>query len=422
VSTSSQAAGPVLIVGASLAGATVVGTLRELGVAEDITLLGDEDALPYERPALSKAYLAGQVSADALLVHPPSFYADHGIALRLGQRAIGVDADHRLVLLGSGEQVPYGTLVIATGAGNIRPQIPGLDLAGVHQLRTLADADRLRAALTQARTAVIVGMGFIGCEVAATLAGLGLQVTAVDGGPGPLWAPLGAELSALARGWHEQHGVRVLTGQGVTRLVPKREGGAVAAVELSGGERLDADLVVVGVGVRPSTGWLGGVPLQLVSGAVDVDVDGRTSLPGVYAVGDVTTTWMQTTSTHRRHEHWAFALAQGRRAARRIAGLPAEPLEAPYFWSDQYDKTLQYSGEHDADSPLVPRGDPAQPNRPLTGFFLRDGALTAVVAVNDGKQFPRAQRLLGQPLDPADLADPTVDLRHLAQPTPAQTR
>jgi len=179
---------------------------------------------------------------------------------------------------------------------------------------------------------------------------------------------------------------------------------------------------VVGVGVRPSTGWLRGSPLQLVDGAVDVDVDGRTSLPGVYAVGDVTTTWEQTTGTHRRHEHWASALAQGRRAARRIAGQPAEPLEAPYFWSDQYDKTLQYSGEHDADSPLVLRGGAAQPDRPLTGFFLRDGALTPVVTVNDGKQFRRAQRLLGQTLDPADLADPTVDLRHLAQPTPAQTR
>ena len=329
------------------------------------------------------------------------------------------DADRRVVRLTSGEQLPYATLVVATGASNVRPRIPGIDLAGVHQLRTLADADALRAALAGgARTAVVVGMGFIGCEIAATLAGLDVAVTAVDGGPGPLWGPLGPELSAVARTWHEQHGVRVLTDQRVTALLPDPTGSAVGGVELGSGERLPADLVVVGVGARPNTSWLLDAPVHLTAGAIDVDRDGRTNLPGVYAAGDVTATWDAATGTHRRHEHWATAIAQGRRVARAVAGRDPEPLEPPYFWSDQYDNTLQYSGHHDADSSLVLRGDPSRSEQPLTGFYLCAGTVTAVVAVNDGKQFRRAQRLFGLTVSPADLADPSVDLRHLARPTP----
>ena len=281
-------------------------------------------------------------------------------------------------------------------------------------MRTLADADALRADLAGAKTAVVVGMGFIGCEIAATLTGLGVAVTAVDGLPGPLWGPLGAELSAVVRGWHEQHGVRILTDTSVTALVPDHSGTALAAVELSSGQRLEVDVAVVGVGVRPNTAWLSGTPLKLVSGAVAVDAVGATNIEGVYAVGDVVATFDPASGRHLRHEHWAAAIAQGRRAARRIAGLAAEADEVPYFWSDQYDKTLLYSGEHSADDPLVVRGDLTDHAAPMTGFFLREGAVTAVVAVNDGKQFRRAQRLLGLTLDPADLTDLALDLRRLA--------
>ncbi len=413
------AAGPVLIIGASLAGATVAATLRGAGHTGPVTLLGAEAALPYERPALSKTYLTGSTDADALLVHPASFYAEQDIRLRLGETAVAVDVDRRQVGLASGEQVGYGTLVVATGASNVRTRIPGIDLPGVHQLRTLSDADALRADLLGARTAVVVGMGFIGCEVTATLRGLGLAVTAVDAMPGPLWGPLGPDLSAVARRWHEQHGVRVLPDQHVIAFLPDPDGTAVGAVELAGGERLPADLVVVGVGVRPNTGWLpdaglSGAAVHLIAGAVAVDGDGRTSRPDVYAVGDVTATRDPATGTHRRHEHWASAVAQARRAAQHIAGAAPDPPAPPYFWSDQYDKTLQYSGEHTVSSRLVLRGDPDQPDQPLSGFFLSGGTLTAVLAVNDGRQFRRAQRLLGLTPDRADLRDPTVDLRHLS--------
>jgi 3-phenylpropionate/trans-cinnamate dioxygenase ferredoxin reductase subunit len=422
VSTTPGGTGPILVVGASLAGATVAAELRELGFSDEITLLGAENELPYERPALSKTYLTGHLSAEALLVHPASFYPEQRIALRLGESAVGLDVDRQVVRLGSGELLPYGTLVIATGAGNVRPPIPGIDLAGVYQLRTLADADRLRAALPTARTAVVVGMGFIGCEVAATLLTAGLQVAAVDGAPGPLWGPLGAELSAVARSWHEERGIGVFTGSGVAALLPDQAGSAVATVELTSGQQLPADLVVVGVGVRPNTGWLLDAPLHLTAGAVDVDLDGRTNLRDVYAAGDVTATWDATTGRHRRHEHWASAIAQGQRVARRIAGLAPEPVEAPYFWSDQYDKTLQYAGDHDPGDTLVVRGDLHRPEQPLTGLLLRDTRVTAVLAVNDGKQFRRAQRLLGQTAAAADLADPTVDLRRLALLAVAPTR
>lgn len=408
---SSPNGGHVVVVGASLAGATVAATLREVGFEGEITLLGEETVLPYERPPLSKNYLGGTATAADLLVHDEAFYAANQITLRLGERAVTLDGS--LIRLDSGDLLEYQTLVIATGAANIRPPIPGIDLRGVHQLRTLADADALRADLAGAKTAVVVGMGFIGCEIAATLTGLGIAVTAADGLPGPLWGPLGAELSAVVRGWHERHGVRILTGTSVTALVPDHSGTALAAVELSSGQRLEADVAVVGVGVRPNTAWVSGTPLKLVSGAVAVDGEGATNIAGVYAVGDVVATFDPASGKHVRREHWAAAIAQGRRVARRIAGLAAEVEEIPYFWSDQYDKTLLYSGEHSGDDTLVVRGDLTDHAAPMTGFFLRAGAVTAVVAVNDGKQFRRGQRLLGLTLDPADLTDPTSDLRRL---------
>lgn len=405
-------AGPVVVVGASLAGATTAATLRELGVDREVVLLGQEDTLPYERPELSKRYLTGELGVDELLVHPQAFYDEQGITLRLGQTAVGLDPDRRLVLLDSGEQVPYGAVVLATGAAVVTPPIPGIDLAGVHQLRTLADADRLRDAAASAGPVVVVGLGFLGSEVAATLRGLGHDVTAVDGAPGPLWGPLGAELSQVARGWHERAGVRLVTGTGVAAFLPDADG-TVGAVELATGERLPADLVVVAVGVRPSSGWLTDSPLRLVNGAVEVDLDGRTDLPSVLAVGDLVATRDPDGGTTRRHEHWSSAIAQGRRAARHLAGLPPEPPAAPYFWSDEYDRILQYSGEPLVGSRLVVRGDLAGGDAPLTVFWLADGVVTAVASVNDGRQFRRGQRLLGLAVDPAALGDPAVDLRRL---------
>lgn len=266
---------------------------------------------------------------------------------------------------------------------------------------------------------MVVGQGFIGCEIAATLTGLGVEVTAVDAVPGPLWGPLGPDLSAVVRRWHEDRGVRLVNGVGVSAFLPDADGTRVATVELADGQRIDAGLVVVGVGVRPATGWLADAPIHLVRGAVGVDDEGRTNLPNAWAAGDVTATW-DGLGEHLRHEHWASAIDQAQRVARAIAGAP-QPAEAavPYFWSDQYDRNLQYAGGHDADCDLVVRGDLADPAAPLVAFFIRAGILAAVLTVNSGKELRRAQRLIGQTVDPRALADPAVDLRRLAQPVPA---
>jgi 3-phenylpropionate/trans-cinnamate dioxygenase ferredoxin reductase subunit len=406
-----------LVVGASLAGATVAVSLRDAGFLGPVTLLGAEDELPYERPALSKGYLAGTATAEDLLVHPADHYRARGVALRLGEIATGLDPGRRLVRTDRGREVPYDVLVVATGARNVRPPVPGLDLAGVHQLRTRRDADGLRAALPGAARAVVVGMGFIGCEVAATLRGLGLAVTAVDALPGPLWGALGPQLSAVARRWHEDHGVRVLPDRSVAALVPDAAGRAVRGVVLADGEHLPADLVVVGVGARPETGWLADAPVHLVGGAVGVDAEGRTDLPGVWAVGDVAAPWDARAQVHRRREHWSSAVDQGRRAAQAIAGVPVDPPELPYVWSDQYDHTLQYAGDREPGDRAVVRGDLGD-GGPVTVFWQREDTVTAVLSVDDGRQFLRGRRLLHRAVDPAALVDPSVDLRHVPERTP----
>ena len=412
--------GRVVIAGASLAGATAAFTLRQVGFDGDIVLIGAESQPPYERPALSKGYLAGDVSFDRLLIRSADAYDEHRIALRLATAVTGLDVDRRRVTLGGGEELEFDHLVIATGAANARPPIPGIDLAGVHQLRTAADADALRADLPGLRTAVVVGQGFIGCEIAATLTTLGVDVTAVDATPGPLWGPLGPQLSGLVRRWHEERGVQLLNGVGVSAFLPDPTGQRVSAVELADGRRVDAEVVVVGVGVRPATGWLLDSPVHLAGTAVGVDDEGRTNLPGVYAAGDVTATWDGALGAHVRHEHWASAIDQGRRVAHAIAGVPQPgPPAVPSFWSDQYDRSLQYAGSHDAGCDIVVRGDLAQSDTPLVAFFVRAGTLAAVLTVNSGKELRRAQRLIGLAVDPAALADPTVDLRQLTPLVPA---
>jgi 3-phenylpropionate/trans-cinnamate dioxygenase ferredoxin reductase subunit len=388
----------VVVVGAGLAGGTVVGRLRALGHAGPIALVGAEAHLPYERPALSKGYLTGATTLDRLLVHPQQTYDDLGVELRLGSPATGLDVERRVVQLGA-DELPYDVLVVATGSTNVRPPIPGMDLTGVHQLRTAEDADRLREHAANATTAVVVGTGFIGCEVSATLRSLGLEVTAVDALPGPIWAVLGEPLSGRVRGWHEAHGVRVLGGAGVAAL---EGGGWVEQVRLVDGTVLPADLVVVGVGARPELGWLEAAPLERASGGLLVDAGGRTSAQGVFAAGDLAAV------DGVRAEHYSAALAQADRVAHAVLGLPVPAIEPTWFWSDQYEHTLQYAGRHGPEDQLVERAEP------YTGFFLREGALTAVVTVDNGRDLRRGMKLLGRAVDPALLADPARDLRTVA--------
>jgi 3-phenylpropionate/trans-cinnamate dioxygenase ferredoxin reductase subunit len=395
----------VVVVGASLAGATVAATLRELGHDGRITLVGDEAELPYERPPLSKELLLGTKQAADLLVRPAADYAELGVELRLGTAATGLDVAARRVTLADGRTIPYDDLVIATGAANLRPPLPGMDLPGVHQLRTLDDAVALRERAGTGSRAVVVGMGFLGCEISAALRQLGLAVTMVDTLAGPLLGQLGPLLSDRVRSWHEEHGVVLLPRRSVTAILQR---GAALAVRTSAGDELAADLVVVGVGARPVIGWLLDSGVALGDGVL-VDANGRTNVPGVHAAGDVAAVWDEKAGAHRRTEHWNGAVEQGRRVAHAICGEAPPAPEAPYFWSAQYGHYLQHVGVHPATSRLVLRESAGR----LTACFLDDGVLAAVVTVDNGKDLRAARALLGTAPDAAALADPAVPLRSL---------
>jgi 3-phenylpropionate/trans-cinnamate dioxygenase ferredoxin reductase component len=400
----------VVIVGASLAGATTAVALRRLGFDGEVLLLGDEQHLPYERPPLTKAYLAGRLDPGALLVHPPGTYADMNIDLRRGWTATGLDAARSRVLLADGGDVPYDVLVIATGSVNIRPPIPGMHRGGVHQLRRIEDADRLAAHARAAGSIVIVGMGFIGCEVAATLCQLGPEVTMVDRLPGPLAGVLGPRLSAHVRAWHEERGVRLLTGVQVAALEGQDD---VQAVRLADGRLLPADLVVVGVGVRPATDWLADTPLHLLRGAIAGDPQGRTSIPQVYAAGDVTAVWDQSRGVHRHIEHYRSAIDQATAVAHAVLDRPAPRRDPSWFWSDQYDHVLHLAGDL-ADGQAYVR------ENPLAVLVARDQTLTGVATIDNGREFRRGLKLLGHRVDLAGLTDPRIDLRTLARDTDGQ--
>jgi 3-phenylpropionate/trans-cinnamate dioxygenase ferredoxin reductase component len=389
----------VLIVGASLAGATTAVTLRRLGFPGEIVLLGDEPHPPYERPGLTKGYLAGNQDFEDLLVHPPGTYEQFRIQLRSGSTASALDVARRTVRLSSGDDLPYDVVVLATGSTNVRPPIPGMNLAGVHQLRRLEDADRLLAGLRSARSLVIVGMGFIGCEVAATARGHGLDVTMLDRLPGPLAGPLGPVLSEKVRRWHEEHGVHLRTGVTVAGFEGDE---TVEAVRLGDGTLLPADLVVVGVGVRPASDWLADSPLRLVRGAVSVDDHGRTNVPEVYAAGDVAAPWDAATQTHRHVEHYRSAIDQGARVAHAILELPLPTTGPSWFWTQQYDHILHLAGDLDG-ARMTMR------EKPFAAFFTRDSTLTGIVTIDNPREFRRVMRLLGTDVDAGALSDSSAD-------------
>lgn len=392
----------VVIVGASLAGAHTALELRRIGYEAPITLVGTEPHLPYERPELSKGFLAGDVAQDRLLVAPGTAYSDGGIELRLGATASGVDVIGRRVQLADGQVLSYEALVVATGSVNIRPRLAGMDLPGVSQLRTIDEARALASLATRDSRVVVVGAGFVGCEVAATLAGRVRSVTAVDPLPGPLWGALGPELSTLVRGWHEEHGVVIAGGVGVAAIGGE---GRAQWVRLDDDRTLEADVVVVGVGARPAIGWLENAGLQLAAGGLAVDADLRTSAADIYAAGDVAAVRAAGSGGHRRTEHYSSAIAQARGAAHSIAGATPPPAEPGWFWSHQYGHYLQYAGAHAAQDERVVR--PA----PYAAFFLRDAVLRAVATVDNGRDLRRAMPLLGRVIDPLLLADAAVDLR-----------
>jgi 3-phenylpropionate/trans-cinnamate dioxygenase ferredoxin reductase subunit len=398
-----------VIVGASLAGGGAAVTLRQEGFDGRVVLIGAEPQHPYERPPLSKDYLRSESSFEQTLVQPPDFYGENGIETRFGVRATRVDAAEKVVELDGGERVAYDELLIATGGRTRRFPVPGLDLEGVHDLRTVADCDRIRAEIAPGRKAVVVGMGFIGSEVAASLRQSGVDVVVVDRNKVPLRRVLGEEVGRVMEGIHRDHGATLIFKDTVAAF----EGAdRVERVVTQGGRRIECDFVVVGLGVEPVTELLVDTGAQIDNGIV-VDEFCRTGVEGIYAAGDVANHYHPVFERRIRVEHWQNALNQGPAAARNMLGKDEPYDDIPWFWSDQYHFNLQYTGFHTEWDELVVRG--SMEERSFVAFYRKDERVVAAVAVNRGKDLRRSMRLIKaqHPVDSTKLQDPDVDLRAL---------
>jgi NADPH-dependent 2,4-dienoyl-CoA reductase/sulfur reductase-like enzyme len=387
-----------VVVGASLAGLSSVRALRAAGFDGRLVLLSAETELPYDRPPLSKDYLAGAVEAQDVQLVSESELTELEVEWRPGEAAVSLRASEQAVLTSTGQQIHADYVVIATGARARRlPGQPALD--GVHVLRTLADATALRLELVAGARLVVVGAGFIGAEVASTAHALGLEVSVVEALAAPLAGPLGAQMGAAVAGMHRAHGVELRCGVGVVGVHGTER---VREVELSDGTRLAADVVVVGIGTDAVTDWLSGSGVVLDRG-VRCDTHGRTALPAVAAVGDVARADSAWSATALRVEHWTHALQQPTRAVAALlaggagASGEAEPAEpAPYFWSEQYGRRLQFAGvaEPDDDVRLL-IGGPQDAS--FLALYERDGEATAVLGIDQGKEFTRWRRSLRPP-------------------------
>jgi NADPH-dependent 2,4-dienoyl-CoA reductase/sulfur reductase-like enzyme len=361
--------GGIVIVGGGLAATRTAEQLRRLQYAGPITIVSDEDHLPYDRPPLSKEVLRAE--SDDTTLKPAEFYQENDITVRLGTAARTVDTAAKTVALADGGELVYDELVIATGL--VPKRIPSFpDLAGIHVLRSFDESLALREEAASARRAVVVGAGFIGCEVAASLRRLGVDVALVEPQSTPLASVLGEQIGELVTRLHQAEGVDVRCGVGVAEV---RGGDRVQKVVLSDGAELDADLVVVGIGSHPVTDWLAGTGIEVDNGVV-CDAAGRASAPHVWAIGDVAS-WRNHVGDQVRVEHWSNVADQARAMVAAMLGkdVPAA-VSVPYFWSDQYDVKIQCLGDPEAtDTVHIVEDD----GRKFLAFYERDGVVAGVV-------------------------------------------
>jgi 3-phenylpropionate/trans-cinnamate dioxygenase ferredoxin reductase subunit len=365
-----------VIIGAGLAGAKAAEALRDEGFDGRIVLIGAEPELPYERPPLSKEYLRGEAPREKARVHEPGFYEAHGIDLLTGITAERIDVHGRRVELSVGDELRYDRLLIATGSEPRRLRLPGADLDGVHYLRDLADADALAARLRAGGRLVVIGAGWIGAEVAASARQLGLEVAIVEQAEVPLAHVVGAEIGQMFADLHRDNGVELHLG---ARLESFEGDGRVERVCLAGGRTLECDFVVVGIGVTPRTGLADEAGIAVDNGIVVGD-DLETSVPGIFAAGDVANALHPFYGRPLRVEHWANALNQPATAASAMLGKPASYDRLPYFFSDQYDLGLEYTGFASDWDEVVLRGD--LESREFVAYWLRDGRVLAGMNVN----------------------------------------
>jgi 3-phenylpropionate/trans-cinnamate dioxygenase ferredoxin reductase component len=398
-----------VIVGASLAGAKAAETLRAQGFDGRVVLIGAESERPYERPPLSKDYLRGEVGREKVYVHDEGFYSAHDIELRLGRTAVSLDTSTSEVAFDDGDRLRYDRLLLATGAEPRRLAIPGATLDNVLYLRTVEDSDVLRERLDRGGSVVVIGAGWIGAEVAASARQRGLDVTVIDPLTVPLERVLGTEVGSIYRDIHTDHGVRMLPG---IRVESFEGGTAVERVRTSDGRVLECDFVVVGVGVQPRAGLAAQAGLAVNNGIV-VDEHLRTSAPAVLAAGDVANAHHPLYDERVRVEHWANALHQGPVAAQAMLGQPAVYDRLPYFFSDQYDVGMEYTGFARTWDRVVFRGDPG--SREFLAFWLTGDRVVAGMNVNVWDVTDTIQRLIRErvAVDDRRLADPDVPLEDL---------
>lgn len=398
-----------VIVGASLAGAKAAAELRDRGFDGEIVLVGSEPDRPYERPPLSKTYLTGASQREELFVHQSGFYEEHNIELITGRMATEIDLDANRIVLEDDRHISFDKLLLTTGAEPRRLSVPGADLDGIMYLRTLADCEALRERLASRGRLTVVGAGWIGSEVAASAREQGIEVSLID----PLELPseriFGPEIASFYRDLHAQHGVNLLLGDGITAFEGDQ---AVTAARTSSGRLLECDMVVVGVGVLPCTQLAARAGLETDNGIV-VDEKLQTSNPRVFAAGDVANAWHPTYGRRIRMEHWANALNQGPAAARTMIGEPVSYDQLPYFFSDQYDVGMEFSGNATGCEEVVIRG--SREAGEFIAFWLKDGRVNAGMNVNiwdvneSVQSLIRSQRMVNR----AALADPDTPLESI---------
>lgn len=398
-----------VIVGGGLAAARAAEAVRKSGFDGEVMLIGAERELPYDRPPLSKEYLAGVGERDALFIHPPSFYSDARIAVELGQKAVSLDCTGRSVTLESGRDCSFDKLLIATGSEPFRLDVPGADLEGVYSLRTLNDSEALGAALRKASSVVVIGAGLIGLEVAAIARMAGKQVTVIESTATPLKRLLGPRWGKVVAELHRDKGVDVRLSSEVAALRGSGSG-RVEEVVLKNEAVISSDVVVVSIGVRPTVSWLAGSGLEVGDGVL-VNEFCQTSVPGIYAAGDVTSAWSVSLNRRMRVEHYGHASSQGATAGRAMAGERVAFDPVPVAGSEQFGVRLQVVGHVQENLITAVRGNVSA--RSFTSFFLDERSqVRAAVSIGRPKDMLAARRLIttGVVVSAAQLTDESFDL------------
>jgi len=401
----------IVVIGAGQAGAQAIASLRQFGYEGHITLVGDETALPYQRPPLSKAYMKGELGEDRLYFKPASWYEDQKVETLLSQRVEAIDRSAREVRLEHGGCLPYDALIIATGSRPRALPVEGATLQNVFDLRGLSDVEHIQPRMIPGKKLVIIGAGYIGLEAAAVASQLGLKVTVLEMAERVLERVTSPVISTFYQDLHAEHGVDIRLGARLKSL--KGADGKVSHAVMADGEEIEADIVLTGIGIVPNIELAHDAGLACGNG-ICVDEDARTNDPRVFAAGDCTLRPLAHYARTGRLESVHNAIEQGKLAAAAIVGKPRPTIDCPWFWSDQYDIKLQIAGLSMGHDQIIVRGDPAE--KKFAAFYLKAGRLIAADAVNSAPEFIVSKKLImsGAVVAPDRLGDTSISMKEIA--------